>query len=84
MHLQLAAHFSPCAQVRKEILRARPNTQRDRVSFVLEAGHDDQAAANSHDIFKRGDHQVGNVEGLHQSGPDLVTTKRADKRAHNA
>jgi hypothetical protein len=37
----------------------------DRYEFALESGHDEQAAANSHNIFKRGDHQVGGFEGLH-------------------
>jgi hypothetical protein len=65
IHLQLAAHFSPCAQFsQKELCAGRLTRQRYRVIFALEPGDDDQAAANSHDIFKRGDHQVGNVEDL--------------------
>ena len=34
-------------------------------TFGLESGHDEQAAAYSHNILQRGDHQVRNFEGLH-------------------
>jgi len=65
MHLQLAAHFSPCTQVSAErLLRVRLTRHQGRYEFALESGHDEQATANSHNIFKRGDHQVGNFEGL--------------------
>lgn len=66
MHSQLVAYFSPGAQVSAErSLLVWLTRQQDRYEFALESGHDEQAAANSHNIFKRGDHQVGNFEGLH-------------------
>jgi hypothetical protein len=63
MHLQLAAHFSPCAQVSAERIFRVLMRQLDRCEFSLESGYDEQAPANSHNIFQRGDHQVGNFEG---------------------
>lgn len=36
-----------------------------RAGFSLKAGDDEKADANSHDIFKRGNHQVGNFKGFH-------------------
>jgi hypothetical protein len=66
MHSQLFAHFSPCAQVSAErFLRVQLMCQQDRYEFALESGHDEQATANSHNIFKRGDHQVEGFEGPH-------------------
>jgi hypothetical protein len=66
MNLSLAAHFllaldSHSKNSSPAVLRARRTT----VSFALEARHDEQAAANSYNIFKRGDHQVGNFESLY-------------------
>jgi hypothetical protein len=66
MPLLLVAHFllvldSHGKSSSPAILRALGTT----VSFALEARHDEQAAADGHNIFKRGDHQVGNLEGLH-------------------
>jgi hypothetical protein len=53
------------AGLNRVIFRMRLTRQQDRYEFALESGHDEQTTANSHNIFKCGDHQVGNFEGLH-------------------
>jgi hypothetical protein len=50
---------------KKEFFACGERAKRTGQSFALEPGYDEQATANSHDIFKRGNHQVGNFEGLH-------------------
>jgi hypothetical protein len=66
MHLQLVAHFSPCAQVSAErFLLVRLTRQQDQCEFALKSGHDEEATTYGHNIFKGGDYQVGNFEGLH-------------------
>src|ERR1700688_661412 len=75
--------FSLRSGLNRIILRVQPTPQQDRYKFALKSGYDEQAPANSHNIFQCGNNQVGNFEGLHQSGTSPVTTERADKRAHN-
>ena len=57
--------FSLRSGLAERFLRVRLTRQQDRYEFALESRYDEQATANSHNIFKRGDHQVGNFEGLH-------------------
>ena len=65
MTLQLAAHFSPGAQSLKAFFACGLRREKDPGECDLEAGYDEQATGNSHDIFERGDHQIGNFEGPH-------------------
>jgi hypothetical protein len=50
---------------KKEFFACGERAKRTGKSFALEPGYDEQGTANSHDIFKRGNHQVGNFEDLH-------------------
>jgi hypothetical protein len=66
MRLQLAALFLLALDSHRKICsRTVLGANWTTASFALEARHDEQAAADGHNIFKRGDHQVGNLEGLH-------------------
>jgi hypothetical protein len=60
LHIFLLALNSP----RKDFFACALRWQ-SQYESALESGHDEQAAANSHNIFQCGDHQVGNFEGFH-------------------